>query len=129
MTSALRVDHLVILVTSLERSMPYYGALMPLLGFSRHGENDWSDGAGFIVHFQEAAAGTRPYERRGAGMNHIGFRASSPAVLERVRDGMRAAGFEAPEVQGFDGAEALFMKDPDGIRFEISFYAPEAAAA
>lgn len=41
-----------------------------------------------------------------------------------VRDGMRARGFEAPEVQHLGGAVALFMKDPDGLRFEITAYSP-----
>ncbi len=27
-------------------------------------------------------------------------------------------------MQLLDGAVALFMKDPDGIRFEVSFYPP-----
>jgi lactoylglutathione lyase len=34
---------------------------------------------------------------------------------------MAAAGFEVPDIQAFGEAAALFMKDPDGLRFEISF--------
>jgi hypothetical protein len=33
---------------------------------------------------------------------------------------MQAAGFPVPEIQLLDGATALFMKDPDGIRFEVT---------
>ena len=33
-------------------------------------------------------------------------------------------GFEVPEIQNLQGASALFMKDPDGIRFEITYYPP-----
>jgi hypothetical protein len=34
------------------------------------------------------------------------------------------AGFDAPDIQDLNGAIALFMKDPDGIRFEITYYPP-----
>lgn len=37
---------------------------------------------------------------------------------------MKSAGFEVPEIQNLQGASALFMKDPDGIRFEITYYPP-----
>jgi hypothetical protein len=37
---------------------------------------------------------------------------------------MLDAGFDAPEIQDLGGAKALFMKDPDGIRFEVSYYPP-----
>ena len=35
---------------------------------------------------------------------------------------MLAAGFSVPEIQNLSGVTALFMKDPDGIRFEVSSY-------
>lgn len=40
---------------------------------------------------------------------------------------MRDAGFEVPEIQDLGGSSALFMKDPDGIRFEITYYPPGAS--
>jgi hypothetical protein len=39
---------------------------------------------------------------------------------------MQAAGFPVPEIQRLDGATALFMKDPDGIRFEVTHSPPGA---
>jgi len=39
----------------------------------------------------------------------------------------KEAGFEVPEIQDLGGASALFMKDPDGIRFEITYYPPGAS--
>ena len=35
---------------------------------------------------------------------------------------MAEAGFEAPDVQTFDKDLALFLKDPDGMRIEITVY-------
>lgn len=122
---AYRIDHVTLLVSSLERSMPYYDALLPLLGFSKQRPHVWTDGNGFFFQFLQAREGTSAYERYGAGMNHLGFGAPDPQAVERIRDAMAAAGFPVPEIQHLRGATALFMKDPDGIRFEVTHYPPE----
>ncbi len=120
----MNLDHITLLVTSLERSMPYYEQLLPLVGFAKVRDHVWSSDAGFTFQFRQAKEGTFPYERYGAGMNHLGFGAASPEQVHSVRLAMAAGGFEVPEVQLLDGAVALFMKDPDGIRFEVTYYPP-----
>jgi catechol 2,3-dioxygenase-like lactoylglutathione lyase family enzyme len=57
-------------------------------------------------------------------MNHLGFSAPSAEAVLLVRDEMQRAGFAVPEIQNLGGVVALFMKDPDGMRFEISHYPP-----
>jgi catechol 2,3-dioxygenase-like lactoylglutathione lyase family enzyme len=104
--------------------MPYYDALLPLLGFRKLKDHNWTDDDGFFFQFREAKPGTGPYERFGAGMNHLGFGAGSAEFVHGVREAMTLAGFEVPEIQDLGGATALFMKDPDGIRFEITHYPP-----
>ena len=42
----------------------------------------------------------------------------------QTRKHLMLQGFEVPEIQNLQGASALFMKDPDGIRFEITYYPP-----
>ncbi len=116
-------DHLTIMVSSLDESMAYYDALLPLLGFDRRKDHVWSNGS-FFLQFLQAGKDTRPYERYGAGVNHIGFTAPDPASVAAVRQAMQDAGFDVPEIQQLRGATALFMKDPDGFRFEISHYPP-----
>lgn len=123
-----RPDHLVLLVSSLKASAPYYGALLPILGFVSLKENYWRSPHSFIIQLQEAKTGTRPYERYGAGMNHIGFSARSAEDVSAVRRAMADRGFDVPDIQNLDGVIALFMKDPDGIRFEISYFPPEIDA-
>jgi catechol 2,3-dioxygenase-like lactoylglutathione lyase family enzyme len=118
----LKLDHIVLLVGSLEKSLPYYEALLPLLGFEKSREHVWGNADGVYLDFKEAEAGLPGYERYGVGLNHMGFTAPDIASLEHVRDTMAAAGFEVPDVQGFGGTRALFMKDPDGIRFEVTVY-------
>lgn len=125
-TPALRVDHVTIMVGSLAASMPYYEALLPLLGYVKRRDHVFSDDSGFSFQFHEAAAGARPYERHGAGLNHLGFAAPDEQFVHAVRDAMHARGFPVPDVQHLGGAVALFMKDPDGLRFEVTAYPPGA---
>ena len=120
----MKLDHVTLLVESLDRSMPYYDALLPLLGFRKLRAHVWTDDAGFHFQFLQARPDTRAYERYGAGMNHLGFGAASPEQVHAVRAAMQQAGFDVPELQDLHGATALFMKDPDGIRFEITHYPP-----
>jgi catechol 2,3-dioxygenase-like lactoylglutathione lyase family enzyme len=79
---------------------------------------------GFFLQFNQARKDSREYERYGAGMNHIGFSAPSPEFVIDVQTKMKKSGFAVPEIQDFNGVKALFMKDPDGIRFEITYYPP-----
>ena len=123
----MKIDHITLMVSSLDRSMPYYEHLLPLVGFSKKRNLVWTDGDGFFFQFLLAKPGTSPYERYGAGMNHLGFGAASPEQVHAIRTSMQEAGFEVPEVQNLDGAVALFMKDPDGVRFEITYYPPGVA--
>ena len=119
------MDHITILVTSLTASMPYYDKLLPLLGYRKLRNHVWTDAdERFYFQFHEAREDSRPYERYGAGMNHLGFGAPSPQAVLAIRDEMQQAGFAVPEIQNLGGATALFMKDPDGIRFEITHYPP-----
>lgn len=119
----LPLDHLTILVSSFEVSRPFYETLLPLLGFHRTTRENWSNGQGFFFQFLEAKAGTPPYERYGAGLNHMGFGAPDEATVVSIRDQMAAAGFSA-DVQSLGGAKALFLKDPDGMRVEVTWYPP-----
>ena len=120
---ALKLDHISLMVRSLETSMPYYNKLLGLIGFDKLREDVWSDGQ-FVFQFKQANEDTRPYERYGTGMNHLGFSAPSADFVQEIQSKMRDAGFAAPEIQNLEGAVMLFMKDPDGIRFEITYYPP-----
>lgn len=121
---ALSIDHITIAASCLEVSLTYYASLLELLGFGRQSEAIWADGAGLYVQIVESHSDARPYDRHGPGLNHLGFGAPNVAFVERLRDQMRARGFEAPELQHLGGAVALFMQDPDGLRFEITYYPP-----
>jgi catechol 2,3-dioxygenase-like lactoylglutathione lyase family enzyme len=120
----MKIDHITLLAQSLEGSMPFYDALLPMLGFRKLREHVWTDDAGFYFQFREARRDARPYERYGAGMNHVGFAAPSVDTVVAIRTEMERLGFPVPDLQDLGGVTALFMKDPDGIRFEISHCPP-----
>ncbi len=121
---ALPLDHLTILSRDPAASAAWYGVLLPLLGFVPVKDHIWRNAAGLHLQFGAARPETRPYERYGAGMNHIGFAAPDVAFVEHVAAAMRAAGHEA-RLQRFDGGTvALFLPDPDGFRVELSWYPP-----
>lgn len=124
MSAALRIDHVSIMVRKLAVSLPYYETLLATLGWERRSTTTWTDGAGCFLQFRQAHDGTADYGRYAPGMNHLGFGAPSAAVVRAVREAMAAAGFPVPEIQNLGGAEALFLKDPDGIRFEVTWYPP-----
>lgn len=119
---AFKLDHVTLLSSDLEQSMAYYDALLPLIGFSKLRDHVWTDGDGFYFQFRAAKVGSSPYERYGAGMNHLGFSVPTPHAVARIREQMAEAGFEVPEIQNLGSVTALFLKDPDGVRFEISHY-------
>lgn len=122
----LKLDHVTLLVGSIEASRSFYETLLPLLGFSRTTRENWTDGHGFYFQFLEARPETRPYERYGVGLNHMGFGAKDLARVEHIRDEMARSGYEE-QIQDLGGAKALFLKDPDGMRFEITWYPPGVA--
>jgi lactoylglutathione lyase len=119
---ALKLDHITLLFSDLETSTRYYATLLPLLGFRKLRDHVWTDDAGFYFQFLQARPDTHPYERHGVGMNHLGFSVGSPQAVSNIRERMAEAGFDVPDLQNLGGVTALFMKDPDGIRFEISHY-------
>jgi catechol 2,3-dioxygenase-like lactoylglutathione lyase family enzyme len=118
-----KLDHIVLLVSDLEASLPYYEPLLGLLGFTKTREHVWGNEDGVYFDFKEATEAGEGYKRYGVGLNHLGFTAESKEQVEQIAAAMKAAGFETPELQRLGNSYALFMKDRDGMRFEITYYA------
>ena len=119
----MKLDHIVLLVGSLERSLPHYEALLPAIGFEKSRDHVWGNADGVYFDFKEATEPGDRYRRYGIGLNHLGFTAPSKEAVEAVAEAMRKRGFEVPALQRLGDCWALFMKDPDGMRFEITCYA------
>jgi lactoylglutathione lyase len=120
----LLLDHLVVLGRDVAASRAFYGDLLPLLGFSQSRADIWVNAEGLHIQVLAAEPGTSDYQRRGPGLNHLGFKAPDAAFVVQVREAMIAKGRDIQPIQSLGGAQALFMPDPDGLRVEISWYPP-----
>ena len=117
----MKLDHIVILVRSLDSSLAWYACFLGLLGFEKTREHVWYDGE-LAIDLKQAEAGTPDYQRYAPGLNHLGFTAPDEAALDSIRAGMNAAGFDVPDKQQFGDTTATFFKDPDGMRLEVTVY-------
>ena len=117
----MKLDHVVILVRSLDASLGWYSTLLGLIGFEKSRDHVWWNGE-VAIDLKDARPGTPDYERYAPGLNHLGFTAADETALDAVRDGMAAAGFVVPEKQHIGSTLATFFKDPDGMRIEVTVY-------
>ena len=117
----MQLDHIVILVRSLDRSLPWYEAMLGAIGFEKSRDHVWWNGA-IAIDLKEAEPGTPDYERYAPGLNHIGFMAPSHDALRTAREAMADAGFPVPDTQEFGNDRVTFFRDPDGMQIEVCFY-------
>jgi catechol 2,3-dioxygenase-like lactoylglutathione lyase family enzyme len=125
------IHHVDLVVSSIERSLPFYRVLLAPLGFTRvgevrgeRGETIWYlGGPGSSVGLREAQSESGPVDRYAVGLHHLAVLAPSrEAVDERAR-WLRDLGAEIEsEPREYDymrGYYAVFFHDPDGLKLEI----------
>ena len=132
------VHHVDLVVSSIERSLPFYRDLLAPLGWHRVGEVEgergetiwYLSGPGTSVGLREAQA-EGGHDRYRVGLHHLAFEASSRAVVDERADWLRERGAElesGPEEYGYiPGYYAVFFYDPDGLKLEIVHIPPLAA--
>jgi glyoxylase I family protein len=124
------VHHVDLVVSSIERSLPFYRDLLGPLGWHRVGEVEgergetiwYLSGPGTSVGLREAQTPGEP-DRYRVGLHHLAFEASSRSVVDERADWLRGRGAElesGPEEYGYiPGYYAVFFYDPDGLKLEI----------
>lgn len=131
------VDHIDLVVSSLDRSLPFY---QELLGFTDSGEILGERGERVVyiappgsdpaartligLREKQSEAPWAPYDRYAIGVHHVAFRASSRAEVDErakwLRDNGAIIESGPEEYQGYrPGYYAVFFYDPDGIKLEI----------
>lgn len=132
------VHHVDLVVSSIERSLPFYRDLLGPLGWHRisevegeRGETIWYlIGPGTSVGLREAQT-PGEYDRYRVGVHHVAFEAVSRAAVEERADWLREHDVEiesGPEEYSYQpGYYAVFFYDPDGIKLEI-LHVPRLAA-
>jgi glyoxylase I family protein len=134
------VHHVDIVVSSIERSLPFYRELLSPLGYHRVGEVEgergetiwYIGGAGTSVGLREAQSESPdPYDRYAVGLHHVAFAAQSRASVDAAADWVRGQGAELesePQEYGYlPGYYAVFFYDPDGMKLEV-VHVPRPAA-
>jgi catechol 2,3-dioxygenase-like lactoylglutathione lyase family enzyme len=133
------VHHVDLVVSSVERSLPFYRELLGPLGWHRvsevegeRGETIWYlEGPPCSVGLREAQTPTTDVDRYRVGLHHLAFEASSRGVVDERGDWCVANGvlLESPpqEYTYSPGYYAVFFYDPDGLKLEIVHIPARAA--
>jgi glyoxylase I family protein len=136
------LSHVDLVVTSLERSLPFYRALMERLGGLE--EHEVEGERGETIHYlsprrSRGALGLRekqsdehqiPYDRYAVGVHHVALNAASREVVDDVAEWLQETG--APIESGpreYDytpGYYAVFFHDPDWLKVEVVHRPPRA---
>ncbi len=129
------IDHLDLVVTSLEQSLDFYRGLLEPLGYVRVSEIVGERGERVVylgriggmgsVSLREAQSDAHavPYDRYGVGLHHLAFSARSRSTVDERAAWLRAQGAQLEsEPQEYDytpGYYAVFFYDPDAIKLEL----------
>lgn len=125
------IDHIYISVSDLGRSEPFYDSVMGILGFRK---NRFAIDGDVHVQYYNRHFGyvLRPARRRVAhdayapGLHHLCFRVDTAEDVGTFATKLREAGIDASEArlhpEYAPDYHAVFLRDPDGIRLEITNY-------
>jgi glyoxylase I family protein len=126
------IHHIDLVVSSIERSLPFYRDLLGPLGW--HGVSEvqgergetiwylWGPGSSVGVRQAQVDDGVQ-FDRYRVGLHHVAFEAPSRAVVNERAAWLRAQQAEiesGPEEYWYSpGYYAVFFYDPDGLKLEI----------
>jgi glyoxylase I family protein len=131
-----KLSHVDLVVSSIERSLPFYRGLLEPIGWA--GLREVRGERGETIYYLHvagpgvAALGLRerqsdahaaPYDRYAIGVHHVCFDAPSREVADERARWLAAQGalIESPprEYDYTPGYYAVFFHDPDGIKLEL----------
>ncbi len=134
------VHHLDIVVSAIDRSLPFYRDLLAPLGY--HGISEvegergetiyylWGPGTSFGLREAQSPTAT-PVDRYAVGLHHVAFEAVSRAAVDERAEWLLARQAEiesGPQEYAYQlGYYAVFFYDPDGLKLEI-VHVPRHAA-
>ena len=133
------VHHIDLVVTSIERSLPFYRELLGPLGWhgigeveGERGETIWYlNGRDTSIGLRESQSKPEDVDRYKIGLHHLAIEAHSRAAVDERAAWLRENGAllesEPQEYTYSPGYYAVFFYDPDGIKLEI-LHVPALAA-
>jgi glyoxylase I family protein len=134
------VHHVDLVVSSIERSLPFYRDLLGPLGWhgiseveGERGETiSYLWGPGTSVGLRAAQSDTHDgFDRYRIGLHHVAFEAYSRGLVDERAEWLRERGAEIesePQEYTYQpGYYAVFFYDPDGLKLEIVHVPGQAA--
>jgi len=124
------VAHVMLTVRSIERSRPFYVALLEHLGLKRvvdDSEYLYYVGGRTAIGLRPARAEHRDtrFDQGQPGLHHVCLRARSREDVDSVHALLQQLGahvVHAPEEAGWvPGYYSVLFEDPDGIRLEVNY--------
>lgn len=126
------IHHVDLVVSSIERSLPFYRDLLGPLGWHGvtevQGERDetiwylWGPGSSLGVR-EALTTRDAPFDRYEIGVHHVAFEAASRAAVDERAAWVSTQGGRiesGPEEYWYSpGYYAVFFYDPDGMKLEI----------
>jgi glyoxylase I family protein len=127
------IHHVDLVVSSLERSLPFYRGLLEPLGWNdvsevegEQGETIWyftGGGKSIGIRERRSDAHAVPYDRYGVGMHHLCLEVDSREIVDERTEWLRREGAtieSEPREYGYlPGYYAVFFHDPDGLKLEL----------
>jgi len=132
------VHHVDLVVSSIERSLPFYRDLLAPLGYHRisevegeRGETIWYFGGPDVSIGLRQAQAENGVDRYRVGLHHLALDAFSRGVVDERHEWLVSVGAEIespPQAYSYmPGYYAVFFYDPDGLKLEIVQVPPRAA--
>ena len=133
------VHHVDLVVSSIERSLPFYRELLGPLGWhglseveGERGETIWYlGGPARSIGLREAQTRERRLDRYRVGLHHLAIEVASRGVVDERAEWLRGNGAllesDPQEYTYSPGYYAVFFYDPDGLKLEI-LHVPALAA-
>ena len=126
------VHHVDLVVSSIERSLPFYRDLLAPLGY--HGISEVEGERGETIYYlwgpgtsiglrEMQTEGDGGYDRYSIGLHHLALEATSRAAVDERAHWLSETGAEiesGPQEYAYQlGYYAVFFYDPDGIKLEL----------
>ena len=118
------INHVDLTVSSLERSLPFYTAILQFLGYHKPGSDSVFKKGGTEVALEQAKpeSALKVHDRYAPGLHHLAFTAESRGEVDRLYEllkEMDARILDPPAVYYQPDYYAVFFADPDGIKLEL----------
>jgi len=129
-----KLGHVYLYVSDLDASYKFYKELLEYLGYREIVKQDWGyafSNSGLSIWFEESSGKHKKagYHRKRVGLNHLAFRVSSRANVDRFHKELMKKSklktlYKSPKAFPEYGKEyyAVYFEDPDRIKIEVAYY-------